>query len=111
MNHKERVADGIKRVEDLAEQWGKDFDAQFPGEPYGLNSLTDEEHAIWYEQQMAKYPPVEVFNYKPKDLAPGAVNPQPQIVGNAWILMLAHTENGEAETKRYMRTRAKGGVL
>ena len=111
MNHAERVKDGIERVEAMAEQWSADFDAQFPGEPYGLNSLTDEEHAVWYEQQMAKYPPLEAFRYTPKDLAPGAVNPNPIIMGNAWILMLSHTENGEAETKRYLKTRAKGEVL
>jgi hypothetical protein len=91
------VKDVIDRVEALAEQFVVEFKEQFQGLAYGLNQLTDEQHAFWYEQQVAKYPP-EVFKTKDGQM----------IVGSPWVLMLPFTTNGEAETRRYMKTRGVG---
>lgn len=88
------VQDTIDRVEVMAEQFVKEFDEQFSGQPYGLNSLTDEEHAAWFEQQVKAYPP-EAFN-----TVDGQV-----VIGSPWVLMLPYTENGKAELRRYMKTR------
>ena len=99
MNDKESIALEIDQVEMIAEQFVVEFGEQFQGEPYGLNSLSNEEHAVWFEQQVAKYPP-EAF--KTKD---GMT-----IIGSAWVMMLPFTENGELEIRRYERTRGIGKV-
>lgn len=96
MNDTESITDEIDRVEAMAKQYVREFGEQFSGEPYGLNSLTAEEHAAWYESMVNKYPP-EAFR-----TADGRI-----IVGSPWVLMLPFTENGETETKRYMRTRGR----
>jgi len=97
MNDTETIADEIDRVEKMSEQYVKEFDEQFHGEPYGLNSLNDEEHAMWFEQQLAKYPP-EAFRTEDGQI----------IIGSAWVLMLPFTENGETEIRRYAKTRGIG---
>lgn len=97
MKDAEAIEDELDRVEELAEQYKKSFGEQFDGEPYGLNALTDEEHAFWFESWVKKYPP-EAFKTKDGE----------NIISSPWVLMLQYTENGAAEYERYNKTRGIG---
>lgn len=97
MNYQEEITDSLDRVEAKSEEWVANFDEQFPGQPYGLNSLTDEEHAVWFESQVAKWPP-EAFRTKDGQV----------VVGSPWVIQLPFTENGDEELRRYMKTRTGG---
>lgn len=94
---KQRIETEIELVDKLVDQFLEGLDRQNEAEPFGLNAMSDEEHAAWYEQQVAKSPP-EAFKTKEGGI----------IIGSPWVLMLGFTENGETETKRYMRTRGLG---
>lgn len=113
MNDTAEIKDTIDRVESLAKVFIDEFDAQFHGTPFGLHALKAEEHVLWYEQNVAKYPP-EVFVVSLKGLDSEAkarlrklLGRDPvegeYVVGSAWTLMLPLTTNGEAETRRYLR--------
>lgn len=94
MNDTEAITKEIEDVAKIADQFVEEFDRQFNGTPYGLNSLTDEQHALWFESMVAKNPP-EAFKTEDGQI----------IIGSPWVLMLPFTENGDEELKRYERTR------
>ena len=97
MNDTKQIEDTLDRVEELAEQYKESFGEQFDGEPYGLNALTDEEHAAWFESWVRKFPP-EAFKTKDGQI----------VIGSPWVLMLQFCENGEEELTRYNKTRGIG---
>lgn len=113
MNDTKQIKDTIDRVESLAQVFVDEFDEQFHGTPFGLHALKADQHILWYEENVAKYPP-EVFVVSLKGLDSEAkarlrklLGREPvegeYVVGSAWTLMLPLTENGEAETRRYLR--------
>lgn len=95
MNDRTAIEDTLDRVEELSDQFKQSFAEQFDGEPYGLNALSDDEHAAWFESWVKKYPP-EAFKTKDGEI----------VIGSPWVLMLSFTENGAAEFERYNKTMA-----
>lgn len=118
MNDTAQIKDTIDRVEALSEVFVTEFNEQFHGQPFGLHGLTAEQHVAWYEQNVGQYPP-EVFVVSLKGLDSEAkgrlrklLGREPiegeYVVGSAWTLMLPLTENGEAETRRYLKEKTNG---
>ena len=94
----ELVEQFTRQLRELAERDEKELRKQLKGygAGWGLHRLTDAQHAIWFEREMGKWPPV------PLVMPDGAV-----MVASPWLLAMAIAEDGDAEIQRYLRTRQR----
>ena len=117
MNERDQIDDLFERIEALVTDARAQFKEQFTGPAWGLNAITGEEHAAWYEENIGNYPPI-AMEISLKGLAKKELADLKRVLGHEpyegeivtaskWALALAFAENveGDAETRRYNKTR------
>lgn len=95
----------VDLVVDLAETDWKGWTDYFKDRPPYAHTLTDEQHALWMEQMVAK----DIAQQEAEGII-GWNTPRGPVMGaSGWLLSRPYSEGGLKELRRYERTRGMTG--